>query len=60
MPSQEERLKRIAKNYGKLPKKQAQNVKKSDRGAEIIRHATSTASGVPVAHHRPQSRVKQK
>ncbi len=57
MPSEEARLKRIAKNYAKLPKKQAQNVKKSVRGAEIVRHATGTEAGVP---QRPQDRVKRR
>jgi hypothetical protein len=59
MPSEETRLKRIARNYAKLPKEQAQNIKKSVRGAEIIRHATATAGGVAV-HHKPQSRVKKR
>jgi hypothetical protein len=60
MPSEQTRLDRIARNYKKLPKKQAQNIKKSERGAEIIRHATGTAAGArSVAHHRPQSRVRK-
>jgi hypothetical protein len=30
MPSEQTRLDRIARNYKKLPKKQAQNIKKSE------------------------------
>lgn len=58
MPSEQERLDRIAKNVAKLPKKQAQNLKKARRSAEIIRHATGTQSGAPAA--RPQDRIKRK
>jgi hypothetical protein len=59
MPSEKERLDRIAKNVAKMPKKQVQNIKKSKRGAEIVRHATATATGVPKPE-RPQDRVKKK
>jgi hypothetical protein len=46
-PSEETRLRRIASNFAKLPHTQAQNIKKSRRGAEIVRHATATQGGVP-------------
>ena len=59
MASEQERLDRIKENYKKLPKEQAQNLKKSPRGAEIIRHATGTAGGAQVAAHRPQDRVRK-
>lgn len=60
MASEKERLDRIARNMALLPKKQAQNIKKAPRSAEIVRHATGTASGVPSEHHRPQKRVRKR
>jgi hypothetical protein len=59
MPSEQERLDRIARNVRKLDPKRVRNLKKSVRGAEIIRHATGTASGQP-RPERPQDRVKVK
>lgn len=59
MPSERERLDRIAKNVAKLDPKRVRNLKKSKRGAEIIRHATATQSGQPKME-RPQDRVKVK
>jgi ubiquitin-protein ligase len=58
MPSQEERLKRIKKNYEALPKSKRQNLKKAPRSAENIRHAQGTASGSSLSA--PQKRYKQK
>jgi hypothetical protein len=56
MPSEQERLDRIKKNYEKLPKAKRQNLKKAPRSAENIRHATATQSG----YVKPQKRVKRK
>ena len=58
MPTEETRLKRIAKNYERLPKAKRQNIMKASRSSEIVKHAQGTASGASAG--RPQDRIKSK
>lgn len=59
MPSENERLDRIQKNYAKLPKKQQTNIKRSERGKKILKHASGKAGMVAGNPARPQDRVKR-
>lgn len=60
MPSQEERLKRISKNYNAMSPSARKNIKRAGRSSEIVKHAQGTASGASRPESAPQRRYKRK